>query len=164
MNALCRWKVSEQGILAGIISLWLNFFSQYTLQNQLRRIFTISIDIYSWRSLVWATDDPNRLHCFEVNRLDHLAGNQYSRSRKRGFGENSPNGKVEALWPATVSPSMKTRRLTYRSSKSAEPFSLGAISRDERYKNKLTAVVYVAPSWVDCWWLAVDKLYQDRCT
>jgi hypothetical protein len=71
-----------------------------------------------------------------------------------GFGENEPLGSFWKRWdPQKALPCARPRRLTYRSSKSAEPFLLGAVTRNEqnkkkkKKKKKLTETLYVDPLW-----------------
>jgi hypothetical protein len=51
------------------------------------------------------------------------------------LGENEPFGSFWKGWdPQKALPCARQRRLTYRSSKSAEPFLLGAVTRNEQNK------------------------------
>jgi hypothetical protein len=54
----------------------------------------------------------------------------------RGLGENEPLGSFLKRWDSQKAlPRAKPRRLTYRSSKSAGPFLLGTVTRNEQNKN-----------------------------
>jgi hypothetical protein len=61
------------------------------------------------------------------------------------FEENEPFGCFWKRWdPKKALPGARPRLLTYRSSKSAEPVLLGAVTRNEQNK-KLTESLYVDP-------------------
>lgn len=119
-NAWCCWKV----ILNGAILLRNSFRGSVLVINckKIDSIFTRSIESLSWSCIVWARDDPSRLHCFEVIRLEIQAGNLSTRATERGFWEWLPIKNWKFCDPQKAHLCMKSCQLSQRSSISVEPF------------------------------------------
>jgi hypothetical protein len=85
----------------------------------------------------WANLRENRIDGSKVINGFVYAGNPYSRSKIGGFGGKwTPWKFSEALGPQKALSRARPRLLTYRSSKSAEPFLLGAVTSNEQNKKK----------------------------
>jgi hypothetical protein len=69
---------------------------------------------------------------------------------------------LEALGPQKALPCARPHRLTNRSSKSAQPFLRGAMTRNEQKKRKPTESLYVDPLWAGPLWSADDEFWPMR--